>query len=100
MAATQKTATKMERVGMRVDIEQKQRIKLAAYLRGLSVSAFIAQSAEAAAVEILERDTLVLRGEDAVAFVEMLENPPEPGPNLRAAFKRYNEEKRLREDAK
>jgi uncharacterized protein (DUF1778 family) len=88
----------MERVEARIRPDQKERIERAADIRGTSVSDFIIQNAdEAAKKTIEEQNTWVLRGQDAVAFLEMLENPPAPGPRLKAAFKRFTEEKRLRE---
>jgi len=87
-------ATKrMERVEARIRSDQKERIERAAHIRGLSVSDFIVQHAHEAAIETIERDNrLVLQGKDAVAFIELLENPPAPNKRLRKAFQQYRDE--------
>jgi len=89
---------KMERIDLRLRSDQKDRIETAAYLRGLSISDFVVQSAdEAAKKAIKDHGVWTLRGEDAKAFIEMITNPPPPGARLKKAFKQYVEEKKLRE---
>ncbi len=85
---------KTERIDARLRSDQKERIEMAACLRGLSVSDFVIQHADDAAKKVIENDLVwSLRGEAAKAFVEAITNSPEPGPNLKAAFKRYSEER-------
>jgi len=85
-------ATKrMERVEARIRSDQKERIETAAYLRGLSVTDFIVQHADAAAKKAIEEhEVWILRGEAAKAFAEAILSHSEPGPNLKAALKRHN----------
>jgi len=99
VAKTKKiTPKKMERIDARIRPDQKERIERAAHLRGTSVSDFIIQNADDAAKKTIEdHEVWTLRGEAARAFAEAILNPPEPGPRLKAAFKRFTEEKTLRE---
>jgi len=70
--------------------EQKYRIERAASIKGLSVSDFIVQNADEAAIRtIKEHETWVLTREDSEVFINAILNPPEPGPVLKAAAKRY-----------
>jgi uncharacterized protein (DUF1778 family) len=89
---------KMERIDLRLRADQKDRIEMAAFFRGLSISDFVVQSADEAAKRAIEdHHVWTLRGEDAKAFIKMIENPPPPGPRLKKAFKQYAEEMKLRE---
>jgi len=84
---------KMERIDLRLRADQKELIERAAHLRGLSVSDFVMQNADEAAIKTIEQNTrLVLSGKDAVAFIEMLENPPAPSARLKKAFQQYRDE--------
>ncbi len=84
---------KMERIEARIRPEQKERIERAAHIRGTSVSDFIIQNADEAAIETIQRHSrLVLQGKAAAAFVELLENPPAPGARLKKAFQQYRDE--------
>ena len=84
------TERKIERIEARVQPAQKDRIEYAASLKGTSVSDFIVQSADAAAVTtIREHETWTLTNEDRHLFVNALLNPPEPNKRMRAAAERY-----------
>jgi uncharacterized protein (DUF1778 family) len=83
-------ARKIERIEARVQPAQKDRIEYAASLKGTSVSDFMVQSADAAAVAtIREHETWKLTNEDRDLFVSALLNPPEPNKRMRAAAARY-----------
>jgi uncharacterized protein (DUF1778 family) len=83
-------ARKIERIEARVQPAQKERIEYAASLKGTSVSDFMVQSADAAAVAtIREHETWTLTNEDRDLFVSALLNPPEPNKRMRAAAARY-----------
>jgi uncharacterized protein (DUF1778 family) len=83
---------KAERIEARVQPEQKSRIEYAASLRGTSVSEFIIQNADAAAMRtIQEFATWELNIADRDLFVNALLNPPEPNERMRAAVQRYKE---------
>jgi uncharacterized protein (DUF1778 family) len=80
------SAGKIERIEARLQPAQKERIEYAASLKGTSVSDFMVQSAEAAAVvAIREHETWTLTTQDRDLFV----NPPEPNERIRAAARRY-----------
>jgi uncharacterized protein (DUF1778 family) len=84
------TERKIERIEARVQPAQKDRIEYAASLKGTSVSDFIVQSADAAAVTtIREHETWTLTHADRDLFVNALLNPPEPNKRMRAAAARY-----------
>jgi len=83
---------KTERTEARLRPEQKARIERAASLKGLSISDFIVQHAEEAAIRTIEQhESWTLSAADREVFFNTLMNPPEPGPNLRAAAKLYKE---------
>ena len=83
---------KTERTEARLRPEQKARIERAASLKGLSISDFMVQHAEAAAIRTIEEhDTWVLSERDREVFFAALENPPEPSPRLIAAIDLYHE---------
>lgn len=83
---------KSERTEARLRPDQKARIELAASLRGVSISDFIVQHAEAAAIRtIQEHETWVLSERDREVFFAALANPPEPSPRLLAAIDLYND---------
>ena len=69
---------------------QKLLIQRAADLEGRSLTDFVLHSAESAAARtIQERTTIVLNARESRAFVDRLLAPPDPGPVLRKAAKRY-----------
>jgi len=81
---------KLERIEARVHPEQKSRIEYAASLRGTSVSDFMVQNADEAAVRtIREHEVWTLQGRDREIFVETLLNPPAPNARMKAAVARY-----------
>ena len=85
-------ASRTQRIEARLVPEQKMRIERAASIKGLSVSDFVVQNADEAAVRtIQEHETWMLTREDTEVFMNAILNPPEPGPVLKAAAKRYLE---------
>ena len=85
-------ALRTERTEARLLPEQKKRIERAASLKGLSVSDFIVQHADEAAIKTIESHTAwVLSEKDMEFFVRILLNPPEPNARMKAAVKRYKE---------
>jgi len=78
------------RFDARLSEDQKILIQKAADLEGRTMTDFVLRSAEAAAEKTLEdRSMLVLTARETEAFVDAILNPPEPGPVLREAFRRY-----------
>lgn len=83
-------ASRTERTEARLLPEQKKRIERAASIRGISLSDFIVQNADEAAVRtIREHESWTLETKDRDFFVEALLHPAEPSARLKAAAKRY-----------
>jgi uncharacterized protein (DUF1778 family) len=83
-------ALRTERTEARLLPEQKMRIEQAARLKGLSLSDFIVQHADEAAIKTIQSYTSwTLEGVDRGVFVQALLNPPRPSARLMAAAKRY-----------
>lgn len=85
-------ALRTERTEARLLPEQKRRIERAAQIKGLSVSDFIVQHADEAAIRTIEQhSSWILNDEDRDFVIQTLTNPPKPDKRLRAAFKRSRE---------
>ncbi len=88
---------KSNRLEARVTDDQKALLQAAAELRGQTLTEFVVRASEDAATKALERaGVIVLSQRDSAAFVEAVLNPPEPGPELRAAAARYRARRRAR----
>lgn len=84
-----------ERIAVRLNAEQKERIEYAASLKGASTSDFIVSSAdEAAKRAIQEHQTWTLSAQDSAEFVKALLSPPAPNERMKAAAQRYRERRR------
>lgn len=90
------TATlRTERTEARLLPEQKMRIEKAASLKGLSLSDFIVQNADEAAIRTIQQHTSwALEDADRDMLVKALLRPPKPGRRLVSAATRYK--KRVR----
>lgn len=78
------------RIDARLRPEQKARIERAAKLKGTSLSEFIIQNADEAAIRtIQEHETWTLFARDRDAFIKALLHPPSPSRALRKAAQRY-----------
>jgi len=85
-------ALRTKRTEARLLPEQKRRIERAAALKGQSLSDFIVQHADEAAIRTIQlHTTWTLEDRDRDVFVQALLNPPEPSPRMKAAAKRYME---------
>jgi uncharacterized protein (DUF1778 family) len=83
-------ALRTERTEARLLPEQKERIERAASLKGLSLSDFIVQHADEAAIRTIQQHTgWTLEDRDRDVFVQALLNPPAPSARMKAAVKRY-----------
>jgi uncharacterized protein (DUF1778 family) len=88
--AIQVRPARTERIEARALREQKERVEYAASLRGISVSDFIIQNADAAAMQtIRDHESWTLNVAERDLFVNALLNPPAPNGRLRAAAQRY-----------
>jgi uncharacterized protein (DUF1778 family) len=85
-------ALRTQRTEARLLPDQKKRIERAAGIKGLSISDFMVQNADEAAMRtIREHESWTLGAKDRDAFVEALLNPAEPSDRLKAAARRYRE---------
>ena len=83
---------KTERVDVRVAPETKELLQRAAALRGRSLSDFVVESAQEAAVAaIRDHRVMTLTAEDSRALADALLDPPEPNEALIRAFRRHRE---------
>jgi uncharacterized protein (DUF1778 family) len=83
------SATKEERLQIRVDPAHKALLERAAAASHLNVSAFVVQAAASKAEEILaERSSVRLSRDAALAFSEALERPAEVNDRLAQALRR------------
>jgi uncharacterized protein (DUF1778 family) len=83
-------ALRTERTEARLLPEQKERIERAANLKGLSLSDFMVQQADEAAIRTIQLHTSwTLEEQDRDLFVQTLLNPPEPSARMKTAVKRF-----------
>ena len=85
-------SARRERLEARVSREQKDLLERAAALEGRSLTDFVVASAQAAALETIQRhEVIALTARDSLAFTLALANPPAPNERLRAAARRHHE---------
>ena len=73
------------RINLRIDASTRHLIDDAAALLGKSRTEFMIESARREAMDVLsDRRLFQLSANDYDAFVDALDNPPTPGPKLRA----------------
>jgi uncharacterized protein (DUF1778 family) len=83
---------KTYRFDARINEAQKLLIQRAADLEGRTMTAFVFDSAKAAAERTIERhDMLILTARETEAFADAILNSAEPGPVLRRAARNYRE---------
>lgn len=83
---------KAERLEARLTAEQKELLQRAASLQGRSLTDFVIESAQAAALRtVREYEILRLNVRDSEAFVAALLDAPEPGERLKTAYGRYKQ---------
>lgn len=82
--------TRNARLEARVPSEQKALFQRAAALAGRTLSEFVIDSTQEAAVKIIQEHELIrLSREEQIAFVTALLTPSEPGARLRQAVDSY-----------
>ena len=85
-------ALRTQRTEARLLPDQKKRIERAASLKGISLSDFMVQHADEAAIRTIEQhESWTLTAKDRDLFVNALNNAAEPGDRLKAAAKRYRQ---------
>ena len=88
-------ALRTQRTEARLLPEQKKRIERAANIKGVSLSDFLVQNADEAAIRTIQQhESWTLEAQDRDLFVEALLNPSEPSARLKSAAKRYKERAR------
>ncbi|MFL6843352.1 MAG: DUF1778 domain-containing protein [Allosphingosinicella sp.] len=76
-------------INLRIEAQTRQLIDDAAALLGKSRTEFMIESARSRALDVLlDQRLFVLDPEQYDSFVAALENPPSPGPKLRALMRR------------
>src|SRR5919109_1393467 len=92
MECTSSMARRRERLEARVSPEQKTLLERAAALEGRSLTDFVVSSAQAAAMETIQRhEVIALTARDSLAFTQALMYPPAPNEQLRAAARRHRD---------
>jgi uncharacterized protein (DUF1778 family) len=76
-------------INLRIETHTRQLIDEAAAVLGKTRTEFMIDSARALAIDVLlDQRLFVLESERYDAFVHALDNPPAPGPKLRALLRR------------
>jgi uncharacterized protein (DUF1778 family) len=76
-------------INLRMEAKTRRLIDEAAVLLGKTRTDFMVESARARALDVLLDQRLFLLDSDRYdAFVKLLDNPPPPGPKLRALLRR------------
>jgi uncharacterized protein (DUF1778 family) len=82
-------ATAKTSINLRIDPRSRQLIDEAASVVAKTRTEFMVESARLQAIDVLlDRRLLTLEADDHAAFVDALDNPPAPGPKLRALLAR------------
>jgi uncharacterized protein (DUF1778 family) len=82
-----------ERLETRLSPEQKELIQRAASLQGRTLTDFVINSIQEAAMRtVREYETMTLGVRDREAFVAALLDPSKPGDRLKAAYRRYRDQ--------
>jgi uncharacterized protein (DUF1778 family) len=85
-------ALRTQRTEARLLPDQKKRIERAADIKGVSLSDFMVQNADEAAIRTIQQhESWTLETKDRDLFIEALLNPSEPNTRLKSAAKRYRE---------
>ena len=88
------TATEYARLSCRVQTRIKRQAEDAAALLGQSITDFTESALAEKAQTVLERhERIVLSERDFARFVNLLDNPPPPTPELRQAMAEYQSQK-------
>lgn len=84
------TPAVMERLEARIPREQKMLFQHAAELRGVTLTDFVIDALQEAAIKTVEVHTVIrLAVEEQKTFLDALLNPPQPNQALRQAAARY-----------
>jgi uncharacterized protein (DUF1778 family) len=87
-----RSAYKEDRLEARVSAALKKFFQKAAALEGTTLTDFVVNSVHAAAKRVIQEHQMITLGErDREVFIKTLLNPPEPNPQLKRAFERYQQ---------
>ena len=76
-------------INLRIEAQTRQLIDDAAAILGKTRTEFMVESARRQAIDVLlDQRLFVLDDERYEAFMQALDNPPAPGPKLRALLRR------------
>jgi uncharacterized protein (DUF1778 family) len=82
-----------ERLETRLSPEQKELIQRAASLQGRTLTDFVINSIQEAAIRtVREYEIMTLGVRDREAFVAAILDPSKPGDRLKAAYRRYRDQ--------
>jgi len=85
-------ALRTQRTEARLLPDQKKRIERAASIKGVSLSDFMVQNADEAAIRTIQQhESWTLEIKDRDAFLKVLLAPARPSSRLKSAAKRYKE---------
>jgi len=85
MDAATAQPTKTQRINLRVTEDIKREIVTAAGMLNMTVSDFILKSSHERAEQVIyEAETITLDDASRDAFLDLLDNPPEPSDRLKA----------------
>lgn len=84
------TAMKEDRIEIRMSSVEKRQFEKAACLSGMNLSEFMRRTALEKSSEVIRRNnSIILSNDDRDAFLNALENPPEPNEALKKALKHH-----------
>ena len=92
---SESTKAKDSRLDLRVTLKQKELLKRAAAIKGVSLSAYtLSYLLPAPRQDIDSHEKLVLSNRDRNLFISVMENPPKLKGKLKSAIEKYREKYR------
>jgi len=99
MSIVESEISRSERMELRATKREKALLARAAALEHLDVTSFVLRAALPAAQSIVDQhEYIVLNERDTEFILDLLENPPDPTPELVDAFRAMQEHRTLPED--
>ncbi len=81
---------RMSRLDIRTTQKAKQMIEDAANIAGVTMSSFVLESAVQRASQVIEESRRIsLNRQESERFFDLIDNPPEPGENLKRLFAKH-----------
>lgn len=83
-------SARMSRLDIRTTEQAKKTIEDAANIIGVTMSSFVLESAIERASEVIKSSRQIqLNRKESERFFDLIENPPEPGENLKRLFAKH-----------